>query len=116
LLSCKFFIDFLSLMLCHCVILAIVKNNQNSNIYGIAAQRLGNKAKVGLSVILFLKNQQRSAGQAAVFHQTKPQHSAGRYQECMALPLSLSTTKAQLRPAAPCTPPPGCAPATHARY
>ena len=33
----------------------------------------------------------------------------------MALPLSLITTNAQLRPAAPCTPPPGCAPAHHVR-
>ena len=39
---------------------------------------------------------------------------AGGVQECMALPLSLITTNAQLRPAAPCTPPPGCAPAHHA--
>ena len=38
---------------------------------------------------------------------------AGGVQECMALPLSLITTNAQLRPAAPCTPPPGCAPAHH---
>lgn len=34
-----------------------------------------------------------------------------RLQARIALPLSLSTTSAQLRPAAPCTPPPGCAPA-----
>ena len=40
---------------------------------------------------------------------------AGGVQECMALPLSLITTNAQLRPAAPCTPPPGCAPAHHVR-
>ena len=54
-------------------------------------------------------------GGGAALPERQVSRHARFYHACICLPLSLSTTKAQLRPAAPCTPPPGCAPAPH-RY
>jgi hypothetical protein len=63
----------------------------------------------------FITNIGNARGRWPQPSQTKSwRQGTGGHQECMALPLSLITTNAQLRPAAPCTPPPGCAPARNA--